>query len=1588
MSEIGVCARPGCQNELKTGSTYCSRKCAAADRARVKSLRQKLSRDAMKLIPGDITTTMVDALGNGAYRVLEEWATTLAESKELAPPLLSYTSESGDYSNRYGSIQTDHALYRATDQLGYDTIDDMMRNGQVAFGVEMKRSWLLSVFRNSRSWDIECQDEDTKNIVRAMMKRVLTRHAGEFMEAIPYGSYFGEKIWDFKEASYWGIDGVQDDEKYYGLKSIEAIHPRSINRIVFDDSGHHFDGFVQNQAFGEQKIPVAQSLILTYNKHFRNLWGTPALDPVYPFWFWYEVCMRSFVRYMERMGTPVTVCRAPSRGQIRVPDGALMKSMKYAFLVAGNVAESNAVALPSDVDPDTGQKLWELEYLADDKRGTQFKDALELLGTLIIRSLVISDRAITQGPTGSYAAAAKHFAVTMLHNEHVLTQFINQLNSYVIPQIVEYNIGANAKPATLVTEGLDPEEKERLFKLLSTMGNQAGQTTMNWIDWKKIFAVENIPVLNQEDYDALKEEKQAAADEAMERQRKTGGQFPENGEEEEPEEKDESISEKVEQSADWALMHIASGARFPVVLTAEGANAIFDRLGKRKFQLANPYHDPFGRFTSKAGSSVASGAQAIADNTFRDPNWVAAAAVVHSGKAREIMRSPEEKARIEKETKLALDAVPEELRRKDLRVRHHAGIGTYVSEAASIESMGNTNPMVAMSAGYVKRTGDRTIHLSPSVVRELSSDNEVQRAFARHAIIHESLHARKREFGAEQILKRIPIVSGVYGNLSTPIEEGLTDLMASQISGVAGAGPYSKYRDRMAKIAMSVSGNNKERANQWIKDSHKRATGPMDLTRQLNMAGYKTNLVETIKYLSGGKGSLVDQIGTAKGYGNTFTRPTRKYKGQWETDTNLKRLATGAAEALSASYYRKGIATGIGEALKEAMKTWREMEGVDLEYEEFAPEEWDWDLSVIASAAGSEMSDIIADVPDEYKDAIVTYFGLGYDFVPRMLGDFPKQQEKLLEAHYLFNPYHDKDGEFTSKKDATVVTRTTTKQTAKKTSKKNGKEGFFQKAYSAMSAGAQKALLAPAEYMSRKSGLGPRLAKMGVEIGSDMLIEKLVGAAVLAKASVAGAALTQIAATAIMGAAMPAALPAVGGVLLGIGASWAITTGIDYLQTRSLNAYVNRYSPKDDQHVTLTMPKMGKFKKARMLFSFAPKAIVGTGNIMDMINGGELASGMGMEEWDAVVLESDDKPPSETQKFVASIWPLVSLVLSDEKTDGMRLPYLETLDGFPGFEKSGEYLVMNKAGAEKFAEHYSEADFPEIEKVSFGNPDGMWKTLEEEGALTPKGSEKKLEAYQLFNPFHDKKGQFASKGSKAISKVGTRLSNMPDNLDIVSHDSNKSVEKALGDFSKNGLAAYDNGKIHVTPRGVEVFAKNTKLRDHVYTHEAVHGRLRANGKPMVARNVKQAQFEEGATDLMAAAINGSPNLIAYKGYAASIATMARESSKNQDGAWRFVSESHYKNSDPGFAPSLKPGKWEDVEWLMSSAPQKLEDVSTEGLDEWKKSEEAKWRHIYNITEGGPDSEESNRGNGDGARKAGNGHRANDVVGKSSGDKES
>lgn len=544
------------------------------------------------LIPDDLIGFIKSKLGDDASTVLDE-VQNIIMLEQTSPPMVDNGRTYGDWNIPLLSING-LGDYRPGSSLPLHIIEQMLKSAPVRFALEMKRAQIVSIFRNKRSWKIQSPDRELAEIVTANLMNILPKMSLDFsFSSLAYGVSFQEIIWEYRSKYELGISDskYQSNKKFVVAKIPNSVNPTTVLYIKRTEDGH-FNGFVQQSKVitgSEINIPRDASLIIPYDEKFRNLWGESLLKPMYPIWYWYEVVLRSMVKYMERTGTPVTLVKAPSRINIIKP-GTKKKvdSMSWGMEIASNVARSNAAVIPSDTD-DQGRPLWDLSYLNSTEKSQPFMDILELLTQMILRAGLSADRALMQssGGVGSYNIGELHQQATALHNEVILIQWLHCINSYFLPLYSLYNRGRNGPPIWIETQGLDPTDRNNLTTLLGVAQNMDSFKNAGYrIDWETLLETNNIPLLSEADGDAIKkkqeEENLSKQENMLNVQSKFNSPSP-------TKQSDGSLKANLPNK-------VATDKKVDSSVNAEDTEEVI--------KLFNPYHDKSdGRFSSKRGGS-------------------------------------------------------------------------------------------------------------------------------------------------------------------------------------------------------------------------------------------------------------------------------------------------------------------------------------------------------------------------------------------------------------------------------------------------------------------------------------------------------------------------------------------------------------------------------------------------------------------------------------------------------------------------------------------------------------------------------------------------------------------------------------------------------------------------------------------------------------------------------------------------------------------------------------------------------------------------------------------------------------------------
>lgn len=545
--------------------------------------------------------------------------------------------------------------------------------------------------------------------------------------------------------------------------------------------------------------------------------------------------------------------------------------------------------------------------------------------------------------------------------------------------------------------------------------------------------------------------------------------------------------------------------------------------------------------------------------------------------------------------------------------------------------------------------------------------------------------------------------------------------------------------------------------------------------------------------------------------------------------------------------------------------------------------------------------------------------------------DFIALSDYEAGALGLENPYHDEKGRFTFA-DRLKTGMTATKQFVKenkgeliaaglvvgaavagtttaahlsKTSKSKAaqrqidllNQEMYTKRWQEQTPTTQRWLATPAEYMARKRGLGPKVARMAAMSGPDVAFSMLAYSGIYAKGSLLGAAATAAIGTAVFGGISPA-LVTLGGIAIGTGAAVIASEVVDNLGEKFVHGYINRYAPKDDYHLTFTQSKV---KKGLRYLRWANYLTSGLPSF-----GVEMAANF----FFTPTMETED-----ASDFARLIYPVACTLAIDDRLRSIRNDF-----EFPGFKADGEDFVMTRDSLDEFFEAWDTGNF---------------------GIIPPP---LKLERTYV----RDENGRFATTPG-TVGEIQNRLASQIRGvkpIPVNTASTWKEVGMALGVKNQDIIGAYHNGTIILTPKLSQANHRR------VLIHETLHGRTRSRGNEVFPlRNAQSWDIEEATTELMTMRYSqGDFSKSWYANRMARMATLARQVAKNdRERAWKFVEDMHYFNDTQAPVVALKhhtgnknylrikTNDFSDVDWLMQNQPRYLESVEEENLEHSEKA---------------------------------------------------
>ena len=253
------------------------------------------------------------------------------------------------------------------------------------------------------------------------------------------------------------------------------------------------------------EVPPYNHYISNGNITQNSLWGFPRIGYAYRYWFSYWLRWAMYDRYFERKSDPPYIVYYPNdplNGEV----DANGVSMKTHALAIGDAAKSGGtIALPGDFsrgwdDRPTGNREWEVKELEIAGDLGHFVESFEYLDKMKIRALLIPDQALmgAGGATSNRNAAEQEIDMFMASEASEMEQIDDEINRYIIPDLVAANFPDRNVTATKVTTGFDDADIQTMMEIIRVVG-QSDQNALKAVDFEGILEAIGIPSINHDE---------------------------------------------------------------------------------------------------------------------------------------------------------------------------------------------------------------------------------------------------------------------------------------------------------------------------------------------------------------------------------------------------------------------------------------------------------------------------------------------------------------------------------------------------------------------------------------------------------------------------------------------------------------------------------------------------------------------------------------------------------------------------------------------------------------------------------------------------------------------------------------------------------------------------------------------------------------------------------------------------------------------------------------------------------------------------------------------------------------------------------
>lgn len=383
---------------------------------------------------------------------------------------------------------TKYNMYSVAGELPYSSdrsvtnYKNMRNNPIIALGLQFTTLGLADV-----PFILECEDETVQAVTDKMMSVVWRRLVRDSYESLIYGWKPFELRYEPGTLKYkMEKDGPSQNFQGILLKQPRSLDPEYI-RIQVEEDGS-LRGFKQDYSSLEVTVKDRKCLIVVHQFESGNYYGISAMEPIYSTWYKSGINIQFHMRWLERKGTGIFMGRYP----VGVDKDGQDNSTTMMDLL-DSIMEGTAVALPSGYDAN-GKPLWDIHLLDSDDKTDAFIAFHEYLDKIMLRGLIIPERALTQGEVGARASVEAYTDIFMQRKQDILDSIVDYINRYLVKNFVEINWGSDIE-INLKAGMIGDASRDNAYKIIEKLVEKGViDVDPNWLIDKT-----GIPILEKEE---------------------------------------------------------------------------------------------------------------------------------------------------------------------------------------------------------------------------------------------------------------------------------------------------------------------------------------------------------------------------------------------------------------------------------------------------------------------------------------------------------------------------------------------------------------------------------------------------------------------------------------------------------------------------------------------------------------------------------------------------------------------------------------------------------------------------------------------------------------------------------------------------------------------------------------------------------------------------------------------------------------------------------------------------------------------------------------------------------------------------------